>query len=330
MLNKKKLIDANDSVYIAGHRGMVGSSIIRSLRKRGYTNIITCEKKNLNLKIHSNVDDFFNKNKPKVVVLSAAKVGGIFANNSYPGDFILDNLLIQMNIIQCSLKYDVRRFLFLGSSCIYPKFAKQPIKEEYLLDGGLEPTNEYYAIAKISGLKLCEALNKQYGFDSICLMPTNLYGTGDNYDFKTSHVLPALVRKFCEAKKNNFKSVTCWGDGSPRREFLHCDDLAEACIYSLENINVSKIKDLRKSQSRFVSHINVGTGIDISIKDLAKMIANLVNFKGNIIWDEKKPNGTPQKKLDINLMSKLGWNYNIPFKKGIVKTIDEFQRLNLI
>ncbi len=329
MFNKKKLIDTNDSLYVAGHRGMVGSSIIRSLRKRGYTNIITCDKKNLDLKILSDVDDFFKKNKPNVVVLSAAKVGGIYANSNYPADFILDNLLIQMNIIQCLLKYNVRRFLFLGSSCIYPKFAKQPIKEEYLLEGGLEPSNEYYAIAKISGLKLCEALYKQYGLDSICLMPTNLYGTCDNYDLKTSHVLPALVRKFCEAKNNNLESVICWGDGSPRREFLHCDDLADACIYSLENINVSKINDFKNPQSRFVSHINVGTGIDISIKDLAEIIANLVNFKGDIIWDKEKLNGTPQKKLDISLMSKLGWNYKIPFKEGILKTIDEFQKLEL-
>ena len=272
---------------------------------------------------------FFKKNKPNVVVLAAAKVGGILANNNYPADFILDNLLIQTNIIQCSLKYDVKRFLFLGSSCIYPKFAKQPIKEKYLLEGGLESTNEYYAIAKIAGLKLCEALYKQYGFDSICLMPTNLYGTGDNYDLKNSHVLPALIRKFCEAKKNNYEKVTCWGDGSPLREFLHCDDLADACIFSLENINISKIKDFSKLQDNHFSHINVGTGNDISIAGLAGLIANLVDFQGEIVWDKEKPNGTPQKKLDINLMSKLGWKHNITFKKGIEKTIYEFQNLLL-
>ena len=326
MFKNKKLINFDDKLYIAGHKGMVGSAICRSLRKKGYKNIITCEKKNLNLKILQDVDDFFRLYKPNVVVLSAAKVGGILANNNYPADFIFDNLLIQMNVIQCCLKYGIKRFLFLGSSCIYPKFVKQPIKEEYLLEGGLEPTNEYYAIAKISGLKLCEALYKQYGFDSICLMPTNLYGTGDNYDLKNSHVLPALIRKFCEAKKNNLESVTCWGDGSAKREFLHCDDLADACIYSLENINISNIQDMRSCHNKIIFHINVGTGLDISIKDLAGKISNLVNYKGNIIWDKEKPNGTPQKKLDINLMSNLGWNYKTSFEEGIKKTINEFRK----
>ena len=329
MSNQKKLIDFDDSVFVAGHKGMVGSALCRALGKKGYEKIITCDKKNLNLKNLSDVDSFFRKNKPSVVVLAAAKVGGILANNNYPADFILDNLLIQMNVIQCSLKYDVKRFLFLGSSCIYPKFATQPIKEQYLLEGGLEPTNEYYAIAKIAGLKLCEALYKQYGFDSICLMPTNLYGTGDNYDLKNSHVLPALIRKFCEAKRNKYEKVTCWGDGSPLREFLHCDDLADACIFSLENIDVSRIKDLSNFQDIHLSHINVGTGNDISIADLAGLIANLVDFQGEIVWDKDKPNGTPQKKLDINLMSKLGWKYNMNFKKGIEKTIYEFQNLLL-
>ena len=329
MSNQKKLIDFDDSVFVAGHKGMVGSAVCRALGKKGYEKIITCDKNNLNLKNLLDVDAFFRKNKPSVVVLAAAKVGGILANNNYPADFILDNLLIQTNIIQCSLKHDVKRFLFLGSSCIYPKFAPQPIKEQYLLEGGLEPTNEYYAIAKIAGLKLCEALYKQYGFDSICLMPTNLYGTGDNYDLKNSHVLPALIRKFCEAKRNKYEKVTCWGDGSPLREFLHCDDLADACIFSLENINVSKIKDLSNYQDIYFSHINVGTGNDISIANLAELISNLVDFQGEIVWDKDKPNGTPQKKLDINLMSKLGWKHNINFKKGIEKTIYEFQNLLL-
>ena len=329
MSNQKKLIDFDDSVFVAGHKGMVGSAVCRALGKKGYEKIITCDKNNLNLKNLTDVDVFFKKNKPNVVVLAAAKVRGILANNNYPADFILDNLLIQTNIIQCSLKHDVKRFLFLGSSCIYPKFAKQPIKEQYLLEGGLEPTNEYYAIAKIAGLKLCEALHKQYGFDSICLMPTNLYGTGDNYDLKNSHVLPALIRKFCEAKRNKYEKVTCWGDGSPLREFLHCDDLADACIFSLENINVSKIKDLINFQDIYFSHINVGTGNDISIAGLARLIANLVDFQGEIVWDKDKPNGTPQKKLDISLMRKLGWKHNINFKKGIEKTIYEFQNLLL-
>ena len=328
MINKK-LIDVKDKIFVAGHRGMVGSAICRVLIKNGYKNIIKCEKKDLDLRRSSDVKDFFEKNKPDIVILSAAKVGGIFANNNFPGDFIIDNLMIQTNVIQSSFQFGVKRFLFLGSSCIYPKFSKQPIKEKYLLDGPLENTNQYYAIAKISGLKLCEALSKQYDFDAICLMPTNLYGTGDNYNLQNSHVMPALIRKFYEAKENNFESVHCWGDGSPLREFLHCDDLADACLYSLENINLDLLRKYYPSIDDFSAHINVGTGNDISIKNLAEMISKILEYKGEIIWDLEKPNGTHQKKLDISLMSDLGWKYSIPFKEGVKKTIDEYSRIYL-
>jgi len=328
MINKK-LIDVKDKIFVAGHRGMVGSAICRVLIKNGYKNIIKCEKKDLDLRRSSDVKDFFEKNKPDIVILSAAKVGGIFANNNFPGDFIIDNLMIQTNVIQSSFQFGVKRFLFLGSSCIYPKFSKQPIKEKYLLDGPLENTNQYYAIAKISGLKLCEALSKQYDFDAICLMPTNLYGTGDNYNLQNSHVMPALIRKFYEAKENNFESVYCWGDGSPLREFLHCDDLADACLYSLENINLNLLRKYYPNIDDFSAHINVGTGNDISIKNLAEMISKILEYKGEIIWDLEKPNGTHQKKLDISLMSDLGWKYSIPFKEGVKKTIDEYSRIYL-
>ena len=236
-MRESKFINSADKIFVAGHRGMVGKAVCRQLLKRGYKNLITCERKKLDLEVYSQVHDFIRTNKPSVVVLCAAKVGGILANNNYPADFILRNLMIQSNVIKSSWNCGVKRFLFLGSSCIYPKESKQPIKEEYLLSGNLEKTNEFYAIAKIAGLKLCEALNKQYGFDAISLMPTNLYGTGDNYDLQNSHVLPALIRRFSEAKEKNFKSVTCWGDGSALREFLHCDDLGDACVYTLENRN---------------------------------------------------------------------------------------------
>ena len=325
MIKIEKLINIDDKIFVAGHNGMVGNSVCRSLKKKGYNNLITCEREKLDLEISSDVDDFINENKPKVVVLAAAKVGGIYANNKFPGEFILNNLMIQTNLIKSSWNFNVKRFLFLGSSCIYPKLSKQPIKEEYLLTGSLEETNEYYAIAKIAGLKLCEALKKQHGFDSISLMPTNLYGTGDNYDPQTSHVLPALIRKFCEAKNNNYKSVTCWGDGSPLREFLHCNDLGDACVYSLENINSEVLRKVNNSPIDYLSHINIGTGLDISIKKLAEIIAKEVGFEGEIIWDLNKPNGTPQKKLDVNLINKLGWKHKISLINGLRSTIKEFQ-----
>ena len=319
-----KLINFEDKIFVAGHNGMVGKAVCRSLKKKGYQNLITCDRNNLDLSNSLAVDEFMNEHKPRVVVLAAAKVGGILANNSYPGEFILDNLMIQNNVIRTSFNLKVKRFLFLGSSCIYPKFCPQPIKEEFLLTGSLEETNEYYAVAKIAGLKLCQGLNKQYGFDSISLMPTNLYGTGDNYDLKTSHVLPALVRKFSEAKRHGYENVICWGDGSPFREFLHCDDLGEACVYSLENINIKSINKF-KNLGNNLNHVNVGTGIDITIKDLAELISKEIGYEGEIIWDLNKPNGTPQKKLDVSLINQLGWKNRISLREGLRLTIREFE-----
>ena len=319
-----KLINYEDKIFVAGHNGMVGKAVCRSLKKYGYYNIITCDRSDLDLANSKAVDEFLYQNKPNIVVLAAAKVGGIYANNKYPGEFILENLMIQTNVIKSSWNLNIKRLLFLGSSCIYPKFCEQPIKEQYLLSGNLEKTNEYYAIAKIAGLKLCEGLNIQYGFDAISLMPTNLYGTGDNYDLKTSHVLPALVRKFCDAKENNLDKVICWGDGSPLREFLHCDDLGDACVFTLENLNINRINQILDLEDYKISHINIGTGSDLTIKNLAELIANEVGFEGEIVWDLTKPNGTPQKKLDVSLINKLGWNNRISLEDGLRSTIQEY------
>ena len=319
-----KLINYEDKIFVAGHNGMVGKAVCRSLRKYGYHNIITRDRTDLDLANSKAVDEFLYQKKPNIVVLAAAKVGGIYANNKYPGEFILENLMIQTNVIKSSWNSNVKRLLFLGSSCIYPKFCKQPIKEQYLLNGNLEKTNEYYAIAKIAGLKLCEGLNIQYGFDAISLMPTNLYGTGDNYDLETSHVLPALVRKFCDAKENNLDKVICWGDGSPLREFLHCDDLGDACVFTLENLNFDRINQILDLDEYKISHINIGTGSDLTIKNLAELIANEVGFEGEIVWDLTKPNGTPQKKLDVSLINKLGWGNRISLEDGLRSTIKEY------
>ena len=319
-----KLINHEDKIFVAGHNGMVGKAVCRSLKKYGYQNIITCDRSDLDLTNSKAVDEFLNQNKPNVVVLAAAKVGGIYANNKYPGEFILENLMIQTNVIKSSWNLNVKRLLFLGSSCIYPKFCEQPMKEQYLLSGNLEKTNEYYAIAKIAGLKLCEGLNIQHGFDAITLMPTNLYGTGDNYDLETSHVLPALVRKFCDAKENHLDKVICWGDGSPMREFLHCDDLADACVFTLENLNFNRINQILDLEENKISHINIGTGLDLTIKNLAELIANKVGFEGEIVWDLTKPNGTPQKKLDVSLIKKLGWEHRISLEDGLKLTIKEY------
>ena len=312
---------------------MVGSSIQRALLNIEYFGsrhiLLTPTRKELNLLDEISVKNWFIKNKPTIVILAAAKVGGILANSRYPGDFIIQNLKIQTNIIESAWITGVKRFVFLGSSCIYPKNSLQPIKEESLLKNSLESTNEFYAIAKISGLKLCEALNKQYSFDAISLMPTNLYGTGDNYDLKTSHVMPALIRKFCEAKKYNHENVTCWGDGSALREFLHCDDLGDACVFILENINSYDLRNCKHFKNKESIHINIGTGIDLSIKDLAQIIKDESGFSGNILWDLEKPNGTHQKKLDISLISKLGWGYKISLLEGIRKTIKEFKEMEL-
>ena len=297
---------------------MAGSAIVRSLIKSGYTNLLCVDRNELDLRNGISVENWFTKNKPDVVILAAAKVGGILANSKYPVDFLFDNIKIQNNVIESSWRNNVKRFLFLGSSCIYPKSSQQPIKEEYLLTGSLEKSNEWYAIAKITGLKQCAALRKQYGFDAISLMPTNLYGEGDNYHEINSHVLAAMIKRFYDAKENKLKSVTCWGTGKPLREFMHVDDLGTACIFTLENW---------EPKENEINHLNVGTGIDISIKDLAQKIAKITGFKGEIFWDKSKPDGTPRKKLDISKLKNMGWKPSINLEEGIKRTIYEFNSM---
>lgn len=318
------LINKNDLIFVAGHTGMVGRSITKYFKKKSYKNLLLPTRKDLDLLNNKSVENWFSKNKPDIVILAAAKVGGIAANSKYMGDFILENIKIQTNVIENSWRNGVKRFLFLGSSCIYPKLAQQPIKEEYLLTGPLETTNESYAIAKIAGIKLCSALKKQYGFDAISLMPTNLYGPGDNYNLENSHVMPALIKKFHDAKTNNKSEVICWGTGSPKREFLYVDDLAEASLFILENIpSDNKIDNNHLNVDNL---INVGTGIDVSIKNLAEMIAKELNYKGKIIWETSKPDGTPRKLLDISLLNNLGWEAKISLKKGINLTIYNYEK----
>jgi GDP-L-fucose synthase len=306
-------MNKNSKIYIAGHRGLVGSAILRQLKKLGYDNFILKTRDELDLLNQNNVGDFFKKEKPDYVFLAAAKVGGILANNTYPADFIYQNLQIQNNIIYCAYKYKVKKLLFLGSSCIYPRLCPQPIKEKYLLSGYLEPTNESYAIAKISGIKLCQAFNKQYSTNFISVMPTNLYGPGDNFDSKNSHVLPALIKKFCEAQKNNKPEVTVWGTGKPKREFLYVEDLADAVIFLMNKYDDSEI-------------INIGTGQDVSIKELSELIASIVGFKGKIIWDKSKPDGTPQKLLDVTKINNIGWKHKTSLEEGIKKTIEWYYK----
>lgn len=303
----------NEKIYVAGHRGLVGSAIVRKLTALGYKNIITRSHAELDLTRQEDVEAFFMKEKPAYVYLAAAKVGGIGANATYPAEFIYQNLSIALHIIESARKYGVKKLLNLGSSCIYPKFAPQPLKEEYLLTGPLEPTNEAYAIAKISAIKLCSFYNKQYGTNYISLMPTNLYGPGDNYDLQNSHVLPALIRKFHEGKISG-GPVTLWGDGSPMREFLHSDDLADAAVYLMELKDATDIGEF----------VNVGTGEDISIKELANLVANIVGYKGEIIWDTSKPNGTPRKLLDVTKLTSLGWKYKITLEDGIRASYQDF------
>ena len=317
------LINKSDRIFIAGHKGMVGSSITRLLRKNGYRNLLLPSRVNLDLTNAESVEAWFCKNKPEVIILAAAKVGGIEANSKFAGDFILDNLKIEINIIENSWKNNVKRLLFLGSSCIYPKFSKQPIKEEYLLEGGLEITNEAYAVAKIAGIKMCSSLKKQYGFDAISLMPTNLYGPGDNYHPTNSHVMASLIRKFFNAKAKNQSEVLCWGTGSPKREFLYVEDLAKAVIFTLEKIS-SDNELLYDKSSNYLGILNVGTGKDISIKDLANMIAEEVNFEGEIKWDSLKPDGTPRKLLDVSKLNKLGWFAGTEINNGINATIKNY------
>ena len=320
-----------DKIFIAGASGMAGSSILRALKKKGYgsnesfENILIPKRKDLNLLNFNEVNLWFKKNKPDIVIIAAAKVGGILANSSHPADFLLENIKIQTNIIESSYLFGVKRLIFLGSSCIYPKFALQPIKEESLLDGELESTNEWYAIAKIAGIKLCEALRIQKNFDAISLMPTNLYGPGDNYNLKTSHVLPALIRKFIDAKERDESSVTCWGTGSALREFMHVDDLGNAVVFILENWD-PEIQRFNIKENKYLTYLNVGTGKDITIKELALKIAHIVDFRGEIIWDKSKPDGTPKKQLDISRIKSIGWEPTIELDRGIEKTISIYKQ----
>ncbi len=301
----------SDKIYVAGHTGMVGSAIVRKLTAEGYNNIITKYSSQLDLRSQQAVEAFFEQEKPAYVFLTAGKVGGIMANNTYKAEFLYDNLMIAANIIHASFKNKVNKLLFLGSSCIYPKLAPQPLKEEYLLTGNLEPTNEPYAIAKIVGIKLCENYREQYGCNFISAMPTNLYGPNDHYDLQNSHVLPALLRKFNEAKQAGISSVTIWGTGNPKREFLHVDDLADACYYLMLNYNEKLF-------------INVGTGEDISIKELAEMIKDISGYQGGLVWDSSKPDGTPRKLMDVSRMHELGWKHKIDLRDGIRSTYADF------
>ena len=299
-------------IYVAGHKGMVGSSIWRALQKKGYTHLIGRSSKELDLINQQNVLDFLKKEKPDVVIDAAARVGGILANKNYPYQFLMENMQIQNNLIDGAFQTGVEKFIFLGSSCIYPKFAPQPLKEEYLLTNSLEPTNEWYAVAKISGVKACQAIKNQYQKNYVSLMPTNLYGYFDNFDLNTSHVLPAMIRKFHEAKNNNHSDVVLWGSGSPMREFLFVDDLAEAVVFTMEN-NLSE-------------HLyNVGSGKDITIKELAEKIQRIVGHHGTIIWDQSKPDGTPKKLMNVSKMKEMGWQYSTELEEGIEKTYEWFQ-----
>tara|TARA_B100000989_G_scaffold222678_1_gene170254 strand:+ start:6457 stop:7410 length:954 start_codon:yes stop_codon:yes gene_type:complete len=305
------MITQKSKIYVAGHRGMVGSAVWRALISKGYTNLIGLTSKELDLTNQQAVLGFYKKEQPEVVIDAAAKVGGILANNDFPYPFLMENMQIQNNLIDGSLKAGIEKFIFLGSSCIYPKFAHQPLKEEYLLTDSLEPTNEWYAIAKITGVKACQAIRKQYNKDYVSLMPTNLYGFFDNFDLQSSHVLPAMLRKFHEAKENNHSPVKLWGSGIPRREFLFVDDMAEAVVFALEN--------------NLPEHLyNVGTGKDITIKELAEIIQNATGHKGKILWDANKPDGTPRKLMDVSKMKELGWESSTEIKDGIKKTYQWF------
>ncbi len=316
----------NQKIFIAGASGMVGNAIKKAISNyhrdsKNKNLLLTPSRQELNLLDSMLVKNWFAKNKPSIVILAAAKVGGILANTKYPADFLIENIKIQTNIIESAWSQGVKRFLFLGSSCIYPKHSPQPIKEEFLLNNNLERTNEYYAIAKIAGLKLCESLRTQYGFDAISLMPTNLYGPNDNYHPENSHVMAALIRKFLIAKKKKLPSVTCWGSGLVFREFMHVEDLAEAIIFCLENWYPSKKDAPKDSLGNNLNHLNIGTGEEISIKELAAKIAKFTEFKGEILWDKSKPDGTPQKKLDVSRINRLGWKSKIDLDSGIQKTL---------
>ena len=320
------LIDKKAKIFIAGSKGMVGSAIKRKLKYLGFNNLLCPSRKELDLTNTKVVFDWFTKNNPDIVVLAAAKVGGIYANNSYPVNFLLENLKIQNNVIESAWKTNVKRLLFLGSSCIYPKYSKQPIKEEELMKGALEKTNEWYALAKISGIKLCQALRKQYGFDAISLMPTNLYGQGDNYHPLNSHVLPAFIDRFHKHSVENKKTINCWGSGETRREFLHVDDLAEACIFALREWDPSDKNAPLDENGEPLNWLNVGTGIDLSIKHLANMISELTSYKGEIYWDRTKPDGTFQKLLNVSQLNNLGWKSKISLSEGLNITYEDYKK----
>ncbi len=302
-------MDRNAKIYLAGHTGLVGSAIMRKLQACGHTSILARTIEEFDLRNQALVNEFFAAERPDYVIVAAAKVGGILANNTYPADFIADNAMIELNIIDAAQKNGVKKLEFLGSSCIYPKLAPQPIKEEYLLTGPLEPTNEWYAIAKILGIKLCQAYRRQYGFSAISLMPTNLYGINDNFDLNSSHVLPAMIRKMHEAKAAKSPSVTVWGTGSPRREFLHVDDLADAAVFLMNNYDGEEI-------------VNVGTGIDLTIRELAELVKSVVGYEGELVFDTSKPDGTPRKLLDVSKLTGLGWRANIDLRDGIKSTYE--------
>ena len=305
-------MNKDDKIYLAGHRGLVGSAIMRNLNSKGYNNIIHRTSSELDLTRQEDVEDFFENEKPDYVFLAAAKVGGIKANDKYSAEFIYDNMMIQNNVINSAYDNDVDKLLFLGSSCIYPKHAPQPMKEEHLLTGKLEETNEAYAIAKISGIKMCQFYNKQYGTNFISVMPTNIYGPNDNFDLETSHVLPALIRKFHEAKENNDDEVVIWGTGEPKREFLHVNDLADAVVYLMNNYDGEQ-------------HVNIGVGKDISIKELAELIKKIVGFEGKIVNDTSKPDGTPRKLLDVSRLNEIGWEASIGLREGIEMTYEWYK-----
>ncbi|AUO05408.1 GDP-L-fucose synthase [Paenibacillus jamilae] len=310
-------MELHSNIYVAGHNGLVGSAIVRALQKAGYRHIITRTSRELDLRNKEAVDHFFDTEPVDYVFLAAAKVGGILANNEYPADFIRDNLLIQTNVIDATYRKNVSKLLFLGSTCIYPKFAPQPLREEYLLTGELEPTNEAYAVAKIAGITMCQSYNRQYGTRFISVMPTNLYGPGDNFDLQTSHVLPALIRKFHEAKLNQSPTVEVWGSGTPRREFLHSDDLADACLFLMNNYEGNEI-------------VNIGVGEDISIRELAERVKNVVGYEGEITFNTSVPDGTPRKLVDVSRISGLGWSARISLEEGLRSVYQAFQSLDLV
>lgn len=305
-------MEKDSKIYIAGHNGLVGSALLRELKKEGYNNILTKTHAELDLTSQASVTQFFLEEKPEYVFLAAAKVGGIVANSKYPASFIAENLMIETNVIDSAYRNNTKKLLFLGSSCIYPRMAPQPIKEEYLLTGELEPTNKAYAVAKIAGIVMCQSYAKEYGMNAISVMPTNLYGENDNFDLESSHVLPAMIRKFDDAKNNNLGEVILWGSGSPKREFLHVDDLASACIFLMNNYSSPEI-------------INIGTGEDLSILELANIIKECVGYEGNIVWDSSKPDGTPRKLLDISKLKSLGWSPKINLNDGIKRTYEWYK-----